>query len=78
MTDEATHDQPTGPRGGVTTVTKSGMVKKNLWVTREAAEALRLKAFEEGRTEADIIREGLDLVLGRVDEEGAAAGSSAS
>lgn len=52
-----------GPRGGTTTVTASGMVKKNLWITREEAEALRLKAFQERRSEADIFREGLALVL---------------
>jgi len=55
---------PTGPRGGTTTVTRSGMVKKNLWVPEEQAEALRTKAFDERRSEADIIREGLALVLG--------------
>lgn len=52
-----------GPRGGTTTVTRSGMVKKNLWIPREEAEALRQKAFEERRSEADIIREGLELML---------------
>ncbi|HEX6203739.1 MAG TPA: hypothetical protein VF100_12100 [Thermoanaerobaculia bacterium] len=52
-----------GPRGGTTTVTRSGMIKKNLWIPREEAEALRQKAFEERRSEADIIREGLELML---------------
>jgi hypothetical protein len=52
-----------GPRGGTTTVTRSGMVKKNLWIPREEAEALRQKAFEERRSEAEIIREGLALTL---------------
>ena len=54
---------PTGPRGGTTTVTRSGQVKKNLWISREHAEALREKAFRERRSEAEIIREGLALVL---------------
>ncbi len=54
---------PTGPRGGTTTVTRSGQVKKNLWISREHAEALREKAFHERRSEAEIIREGLELVL---------------
>ena len=52
-----------GPRGGTTTVTRSGMIKKNLWIPREEAEALRQKAFEERRSEAEIIREGLALML---------------
>lgn len=53
-----------GPRGGKTTVTPSGLVKKNLWVSREVAVALRLKAFEEHRSEAEIIREAIDRMLG--------------
>lgn len=56
-------NQPMGPRGGTTTVTKSGMVKKNLWIPRDEAEALREKAYVERRSEADIIREGLRAVL---------------
>jgi hypothetical protein len=52
-----------GPRGGTTTVTKSGMVKKNLWIPLDEAEALRDKAYNERRSEADIIREGLRAVL---------------
>jgi hypothetical protein len=60
-----------GPRGGRTTITKSGMVKKNLWVPHEVAEALRQKAFEERRSEAEIIREALDNLLGEGPKEGA-------
>ena len=56
-------DVPTGPRGGTTTVTASGMVKKNLWIPQGEAEALREKAYVERRSEADIIREGLRHVL---------------
>lgn len=65
-------EQPVGPRGGTTTVTKSGMVKKNLWIPQDEAEALREKAFVERRSEADIIREGLRSVLD--DEPMAATG----
>lgn len=53
-----------GPRGGTTTVTRSGMVKKNLWIPREIAEKLRERAYVEHRSEADLIRQGLELVLG--------------
>jgi hypothetical protein len=52
-----------GPRGGTTTLTKSGLVKKNFWLQRVDAEALRRKAHEERKTEAEIIREGLAKVL---------------
>ena len=36
-----------GPRGGTTTMTKSGMVRKNFWLPVDEAEDLRLKAFQE-------------------------------
>jgi hypothetical protein len=54
-------DQPdrVGPRGGTTTLTKSGMVRKNFWLPVDEAEELRLKAFQERRSEADIIRAAL-------------------
>ena len=63
VSEQQSTEQPMGPRGGTTTVTKSGMVKKNLWIPRDEAEALREKAFHERRSEADIIREGLRAVL---------------
>ena len=56
-----------GPRGGETTVSKTGMLKKTLWLHPDEAEALRVKAFNERRTEADILREGLRRVLGLED-----------
>jgi len=63
VSEQQEGSQPMGPRGGTTTVTKSGMVKKNLWIPRDEAEALREKAYVERRSEADIIREGLRVVL---------------
>jgi hypothetical protein len=48
------------------------MVKKNLWIPGDEAEALRHKAFTERRSEAEIIRQGLRGVL-NLAEEGAAA-----
>lgn len=62
-------NDPTGPRGGTTTRTDSGMVKKNLWIPEEVAEVLRAKAFHERRSEASIVREGLRVVLGLAVEE---------
>jgi hypothetical protein len=56
-----------GPRGGETTVSKTGMIKKTLWLHPDEAEALRVKAFKERRTEAEILREGLRRVLGLED-----------
>jgi len=62
--DQNDQDQPRGPRGGTTTRTTSGLVKKNFWLPPEMAEALRDKAYYERRSEADIIREALERILG--------------
>jgi hypothetical protein len=52
-----------GPRGGETTVTKSGMVRKTIWLHGEEAEVLRNQAFKDRRTESEIIREALRAFL---------------
>jgi hypothetical protein len=54
----------TGPRGGTTTVTKSGMVRKTMWFNQDEAEALRVRAFEERKPESEIVREALRRFLG--------------
>jgi hypothetical protein len=56
-----------GPRGGETTVSKLGMIRKTLWLHADEVESLRDKAYRERRTESDIIREGLRRVLGLED-----------
>jgi hypothetical protein len=56
--------QQTGPRGGETTVSKSGMVRKTLWLHGDEAEALRLRAFNDRRPESEIVREALRAYLG--------------
>lgn len=56
-----------GPRGGETTVSKTGMIRKNVWLHPDEAEALRVQAFKERRTESEILREGLRKVLGLED-----------
>lgn len=59
-------DQPPqrGPRGGTTTVTSHGYIRKNLWISHEENEALRRKAFDERLSETKIIRAGLRTQLG--------------
>ncbi len=52
-----------GPRGGTTTINKSGMVRKTVWFNQDEAEALRLRAFNERRPEAEIVREALRRLL---------------
>jgi hypothetical protein len=53
-----------GPRGGTTTVSKSGMVRKTLWLHGDEADALREKAYRERRAESEIMREALRRLLG--------------
>ena len=60
-------EKRTGPRGGETTISKTGMIRMTLWLHEDEAEALRLKAFNERRTQAEILREGLRGVLGLED-----------
>ncbi len=55
---------PQGPRGGLTTVTKSGMVRKTLWLHEDEAEALRERAYKDRRSESEIMRQALRRFLG--------------
>ena len=59
--EDGTNDRPPG---GETTVSKSGMVRKTLWLHGDEAEALRLRAFKERRAESEIVREALRALLG--------------
>lgn len=61
--EDLTEAQPTGPRGGTTTVTASGLVKKNFWLPDELAENLREMAFRERTSEAEIMRNALRQFL---------------
>ena len=56
-----------GPRGGATTVSKTGMIRKTLWLHEDEAEALRQLAFRDRRPESEIVREGLRRKLGLED-----------
>ena len=53
-----------GPRGGATTVTKSGTVRKTIWLHGDEAEVLRERAYKDRRAESDIVREALRAFLG--------------
>jgi hypothetical protein len=55
---------PKGPRGGETTVTKSGMIRKTIWLHGDEAEALRDRAYRNRRTESELVREALRAYLG--------------
>ncbi len=53
-------DKPKSQNGGG--LMKTG-VKKSLWLHQDEAEALRVRAFEERRSEASIMREALRRLL---------------
>ena len=57
----------TGPRGGKTTRTESGSVRKTYWLEEDVAEALRDRAYQERRTETSILHDALRQHLG-IDE----------
>jgi len=59
-----TSKPPQGPRGGSTTVSASGMVRKTLWLHGDEAEALRERAYRKRRAESEIMREALRRLLG--------------
>jgi hypothetical protein len=55
-----TKRRKTGPRGGKTTVSKSGLlVRKAFLIGWEENDALRLASFETGLAEADLVRRAL-------------------
>lgn len=55
-----------GPRGGKTTRTSTGLVKKNFWLPREMTEQLREAAFRMRVSEADLMRRALEQLLAKL------------
>lgn len=53
-----------GPRGGKTTVTKSGLIRAVVYLHPDEREALRRAAFEEDRPASEIMRQALRKHLG--------------
>jgi Ribbon-helix-helix protein, copG family len=60
----------TGPRGGRTTVTAGGLLKKTIYLDAEEWKALRRKRFEEDRPVSEIVRELIRRGLGLDDSLG--------
>jgi hypothetical protein len=54
-----------GPKGGETTVTAGGLVHKKILLRQDQAEGLRRAAFDERRSESEIVRDALDAYLDR-------------
>jgi hypothetical protein len=46
-----------GPRGGTTTITVGGHIRKTVYLGPEEAEELRQDAFRQRRRESDVLRE---------------------
>ena len=62
----------TGPRGGTTTISKTGMMRKAVNLHHEDWERLRKRAFEERRPASELVREALRRYFET--EEGGAKG----
>lgn len=57
-----------GPRGGKTTVTPGGLLKKTVYLDPEEWAALKKKSYEEDRPVSDILRELVRRGLGFSEE----------
>lgn len=55
--------QRRGPRGGTTTITQRGWVKKNLWLPPGLSEQLREESFKQRTSEAELVRRGLERLF---------------
>ena len=51
------------PQGGTTTITGSGMYRKTMYFDKAEWDAVRRRAFEEGRAYTDIVREAVRRFL---------------
>ena len=67
---EADGPQPTlGPRGGKTTISPGGLMRKTFYLGPEEEEQLRQEAFQLRRSEGDIVRRLIRVHYG-LDEPG--------
>lgn len=57
-------DQPTGPRGGSTTITAGGLLKKTVYFSSQEWQALRRRAYEEEKPITEIVRRCVSESLG--------------
>lgn len=48
-----------GPRGGKTTVTKSGLIRTVVYLHPDERDALRREAFEKDKPASEVMREAL-------------------
>lgn len=45
-----------GPRGGTSTVYESGLLRKTVYFNPDEWEAIRLRAFKDGASYAEVVR----------------------
>lgn len=64
-----TKKEMTGPRGGKTTFTPGGLLKKTIYLEPDEWEALREKSFREQRPISELIRALIRNGLGLTDSE---------
>ena len=55
--------RPLGPKGGRTTRTTGGLVRKAWFVRDDQAADVRQRAFDEQRSESEVVRDALDAFL---------------
>jgi len=69
MDSSSKDDRPpkVGPRGGQSTISRTGLIRKAVYLHPDEAEALRKRAFEERRPASEIIRQLLREYLGIAD-----------
>lgn len=53
----------TGPRGGTSTISPGGLIRKAFYMHPDEVEALRRAAFERRCSEAEIVREAVRRYL---------------
>lgn len=58
-----------GPKGGRTTRTAGGLIRKSVILTPELDGELRRRAYQEQRSESEIIRDALAALFWPDDEE---------
>jgi hypothetical protein len=65
VSSEAEGPQPAlGPRGGKTTISPGGLMRKTFYLGPEEEELLREEAFRLRRSEGDIVRQLIRLHYG--------------
>lgn len=63
MADQKPRRDAMTPRGGTTTVTKSGMARKTVYFSEQEWSAIREAAYTRGASHTDVVREAIRTML---------------